>query len=102
MFEIEGKQYELKYNINRIKTIEQVTGDSIMATLQKNKGMLSLQDLCIMFAYGLKELGSEFFMPPKKGMEYAEKLVESEGYVALNMAVIEKLQEDCPFFFQVD
>lgn len=101
MFKIDEKNYELKYNINRIKTIEQVTGDSIMATLQRNKGMLSLQDLCTMFAYGLKEAGSDHFVAPKKAMEMAEKLIEEDGYVSINMAVIEKLQEDCPFFFRL-
>ena len=102
MFEIDGKTYELKYSIGRIKAIEQAIDDSVMGVLQRDKGMLSLANLCVMFAYGLKESGSDFFVPPKTGMEYAEKLIESDGYVALNMAVIERLQEDCPFFFRVD
>ena len=45
MFEIDGKTYELKYNLKRIEMIENATGSPTMAEMQKNKGMLGISQL---------------------------------------------------------
>lgn len=102
MFEIEGQSYDLKYNLKRAEIIESVIGKPIMGSMTATKGMLSIQEIKVYFAYGLKEIGSDVFVPVKKGMEFAEALIESEGYAAVNSVILEALQRDCPFFFQVD
>ncbi|MBU9728038.1 hypothetical protein [Diplocloster modestus] len=99
MIEIDGKEYELKYNLRRVELIENTTEEPLMALLRKNKGYLSLQNLKVCFSFGLKEAGSDVFVPVKKGQEFAEKLIEDEGYDNVDMLVVEALQRDCPFFF---
>lgn len=100
MFEINGKTYVLKYNLKRVEMIENATGVPMMSDLYSHRSMMSLTALKTYFAYGLKEEGSDAFVAPKKGMEMAEALIESEGYLAVNGAVLEALERDCPFFFQ--
>ena len=39
-FEVNGKEYELKYSMKRIEMIESVTDMPTMAALQKYRGML--------------------------------------------------------------
>lgn len=99
MFEINGKNYDLKYNMKRIEMIENATGMPTMAEMQKNMGMLGISQLKTYFAFGLKEQGSDVFVKPKEGMEMAEALIEKAGYITVNGAVLECLERDCPFFF---
>lgn len=99
MFEIGGNEYELKYNLKRIELIENTTGMPAMASFQQNRGLLSVGALKSYFALALKEVGSDAFVPYKKGVEMAEAMIESEGYQTVNMAVVEAMQRDCPFFF---
>ena len=100
MFEIDGKTYVLKYSIKRVELIEAVAKMPMMAELYAHNGMLSIQALKTYFAYGLKEEGADAFVTTKKGMEMAEALIENEGYMAVNGAVIDALERDCPFFFR--
>ena len=41
-----------------------------------------------------------FHVKPKEGMMMAEAMIKNEGYLAVNGAVLEALERDCPFFFQ--
>lgn len=100
MFEIDGKNYVLKYNLKRVELIEAVSKLPMMPELYEHNGLFGIQALKTYFAYGLKEEGSDSFVPPKKGLEMATALIESEGYMTVNGAVLESLQRDCPFFFQ--
>lgn len=100
MFEINGKNYVLKYNLKRVEMIENVVGMPTMAEMQAHRGMLGLTSLKTYFAYGLKEEGSDVFVKPKEGMMMAEAMIESEGYISVNGAVLEALERDCPFFFR--
>lgn len=100
MFEINGKNYVLKYNLKRVELIENAVGMPTMAELSSHRGMLGLTALKTYFAYGAKEEGADTFVAPKKGMEMAENLIESAGYMAVNGAVLEALERDCPFFFR--
>lgn len=101
MIEYGGKNYVLKYNMKRIEMIESVTNMPTMADLRRTGGMLSLASLKAYIAYGIKEEGEDVFLKPKKGMEIAENLIESNGYTDVCTTVLEALERDCPFFFQV-
>lgn len=100
MIQINDKEYVLKYNIGRINLIENATGSSFMVEIAKNNGMLSIAQLKTYFAYGLKEEGSDFFVPVKKAQEMAQALIESQGYIPVCGMVMEAIERDCPFFFQ--
>ena len=99
-FEVDGKEYELKYNCKRTDLIESVTKTPLMATLTQNGGTMSRIDLVNYMAYGIKESGADLFVPPKVGRELAEILIQDEGYAKCLGMVLETLQEDCGFFFQ--
>ena len=101
--EINGGEYELKYNLKRIEDLEAaLQGKALMGLMMSGSGVLSINDLKIVFAYGLKKVGADAFVAPKTGKEYATMLIETEGYIKLTGLVLSVLQEDCPFFFQAD
>lgn len=97
MFEIGDKIYELKYSMKRLEMIEKVIKKSVMATLVETGGMLGIGDCKIFLAYGLYG-EDEKYIPIKQGLEASEKLIEDD-YNMVIMAILEKLQEDCPFLF---
>ncbi|CAK7060704.1 MAG: hypothetical protein EUB_03481 [Eubacterium sp.] len=97
--EFAGKQYSLRFNIRRLQQIEQTTKTSTAATLTLNMGMLGIQELIIYFAFGLADQDGEY-IKPSKGMNYAEEMIQKDGYAAVNMMVVEALQKDCGFLFQ--
>jgi len=100
MIEIDGKRYELKYNLKRVELIENATGKPMMAEVSQNSAMLSLVALKTYFAYGLKEEGSDSFVPTKTGIDMAERLIEGEGYLNVTAEVLAALERDCHFFFR--
>jgi len=102
MIEINGKQYELKYNMKRIELIENVTGVPLMSAVHKNGGMLSIANLKVYVAYALREVGADALLDIKDGMKLAEKLLENSDFVTVSSEVLEALQRDCPFFFPAD
>lgn len=101
MLEINGKTYELKYTVGRIRMIEDTLGISLMATMINTNGMLSISKLCNFIAFGLKENGKDY-VDFNKGMKIADELLEKKGYANITTTVIETIQRDCPFFFQAD
>ena len=102
MIQINNKEYELKYNIGRIELIENVTKKPTLAALSESGGMLGVSSLKAYFAYGLKEAGSDIFVPIKEGMKLAEELIQAEGYSKVCGLVINILERDWPFFFRAD
>ena len=101
MFEVDDKLYELKYTIRTIEAIENATGSSLVATIKKTEGLLSITTLKAYFAFALfNEDGAR--VGQKQGAELAERLLESEGYMKLNEAVVVAIDRDCPFLFQVN
>ena len=101
MFEVNGVLHELKYNIKTIEKIENAIGKSIVALFSEANGMLSITNLKICFALALfNEAGNR--VGQMQGLDIAEKLIETEGYVKVNEAVVVAVDRDCPFLFQVD
>lgn len=96
-----GQNLDLKYDIARIKLIEKVSSTSLMSMLSQSGGMMSLETLETYFAYGLKNVDNDSYVPVSKGMEIADDLLQKEGYAQIVSLVVEALQRDCPFFFQV-
>ena len=99
-FEVEGVQYEIVYALKRIEMAEAAMGNkSIMAVF--NSDSPTIRELVTMLAYGIRESGRAAWVNPTKGIEIAEKLIETKegGYVdAINMFV-DAAQRDCAFLF---
>lgn len=104
MLTIEGKEYELKLTIGRLKLIEKATnGTSAMALLATDaSGMMAITSLERFFAYGLKEAGSDSFVSPQKGIELCDAMLEEAGYAACVQAVHEAIMHDSPFLFRTE
>ncbi|AQT86740.1 segregation and condensation protein B [Paenibacillus larvae subsp. pulvifaciens] len=100
MFEIQGTGYTLKFNKQRIKTVELMTKRSVMAEISNNNGVLSMQTLEALFAISLVEEKANIPVKQSKAIEIFDKVMEENGLLTLNNAVIEKLQEDLGFMFQ--
>ncbi|NBI08246.1 hypothetical protein [Senegalia massiliensis] len=100
MFEVDGKHYELKYKIKTIEQIETVLKESLVATMRKTEGILSISTLKVCFGFALfNSEGNK--VSPQQGMEIAERLIE-EDYMKLNQAVVTTIDRDCPFLFQAN
>lgn len=102
MFVINDKEYELKYTLKKVETIESVLGEPLMAVLVKNNGMMSISTLKTYIAYGLKDVENGTHLSSQHGMQCAEKIFESHGYAEVSAEVIGALERDCPFLFQAD
>lgn len=98
MFEYNGVNYELRYNIKRIEMIESATRKSVVSIMKK--GALSINELKIMFAYGVCKEGTYAFELPKKALTMAEEMLGKTGsYIEMSDMVAEAIERDCPFFF---
>lgn len=102
MLKVGEKEYDLKYNLKRVESIENATGTPLMSALISSKGMMSLSQLKNCFCYGLKEPGSDSFIPLSAGQAVFEQALNEYGYAGLVSEVVEVLQRDCPFFFLAD
>lgn len=100
MFEFEGKNYELKFNLGRIKLVENYLKMPTVADIVQTNGALSINSIETYFGFCLKETESDSFVTRKEGTQIAEKLIEEKGYLAVNNMIIEKMAEDMPFLFQ--
>ena len=100
MFEFNGKEYELKFNIERIKLVENFLKLPTVADIIQTNGALSLNAIEVYFGYCLKELGSDTFVSRKEGAKIAQELMKEKGYLAVNNMIIEKMSVDMPFLFQ--
>jgi hypothetical protein len=70
MFEVSGKEYELKYSTSRVKLIEkQLDGESATHAMLGNDGMMSLTAVEAFYKFGLKEAGADAFVVPAKAVE---------------------------------
>ena len=100
MFEIDGKMYELKYNIKTIEQIEAVTGDGIVSAIRKNDGILSVTNLKAYFGFALYNADGNR-VSPQQGVEMAVSVMENEGFIKANQMVVTAIDRDCPFLFKV-
>lgn len=100
MFEVEGVTYTLKYNLQKIKTVETVTKTSVIGEIAKNNGLLPLQLLEQLFTFGLVEEKTKEPVKQKKALKMFEKVCEANGAVTVNTVIVDKLQEDLGFMFR--
>jgi len=98
--EYDGTQYELKFNLERLKLIEGALQKPIISVYTEHKGAFSFDEMEKVFQISLKEIGSDFFCTNKKAKEIFEAVIQQEnGYRDINNYIALKLQENCPFLF---
>lgn len=99
MFEVDGDTLELRFNMQKVKTLETMHRVSLMAELSQSRGMLSFALLEGLFTVALYNVTEEQNVKGKKAQDVFERLLEAEGYANLNAVTIGKLQEDLGFLF---
>jgi hypothetical protein len=100
MFEVNGSTYTLKYNTKKVKTIELVTKTSIVGEVTKNNGVMPISILEALFSLALIEEDTNQVVKQKDAVEMFEKLIEENGLISVNMAIVEKLKDDMGFMFR--
>ncbi|MBC2149491.1 segregation and condensation protein B [Listeria booriae] len=100
MFEVESVSYTLRFNKQKLKTIEMTTKSSVMGEMVKNGGALSMQLLEALFTFGLVKEKGLVAVPQTEAAEIYDKVVETNGFMSVTNAVITKLQEDMGFMFR--
>lgn len=95
MFELDGRIYELRYDIKSIEMIEASTGQSIVNLMN---GVPTLNNLKTMIGCALFNDDNNK-VSVKQGVEIAEKLITTVGMLKCFTASIEKIAEDCGFLF---
>jgi hypothetical protein len=100
MFEVDGTVYTLKYNTKKVKTIELVAKTSIVGEVTKNNGIMPYATLETLFSMALVEESTNEVVKQKVAVEMFEKVVEENGLITVNMAIVEKLQDDMGFMFR--
>ncbi|QBX91074.1 hypothetical protein PHGAL3_0035 [Phage Altai3] len=100
MFEVDGDVLELRFNLQKIKNLENLYKISLMSELSQSKGILSFHLMEGLFSVGLYNATQEQPVRGKKAQEIFEKLLEEHGYGDLNAVIVSKLQEDLGFLFR--
>lgn len=92
-------QYELKYNLKTLENIEKITRSSVMGEMSNFDGILPLSFLKVCFSHALHKVGGGK-ISPEHGGKLFEYVLKDKGYYFVNMLVVTKIQDDCPFFFR--
>ncbi|GGP07275.1 segregation and condensation protein B [Oceanobacillus neutriphilus] len=100
MFEVDGDTLDLRFNMQKIKTLEVMHKISLMSELSNSRGMLSFYLMEGLFTVGLFNATQEKTVAGKKAQEIFNKLLDEEGYNNLNAIIVGKLQEDLGFLFR--
>lgn len=96
---VNDEHYELKFNIQTLKTVERISDKSLMSEINTNNALLGLGYLEVLFSNALYKVDGGK-VSPQQAMKIYEALLENKGYVFVNMLVVNQIMEDCGFFFQ--
>jgi len=100
MFTVDGTVYTLKYNKQKLKTIELVTKTSVIGEVTKNSGIMPYAILESLFSLALIEESTNAVVSQSKAVEMFDKIVEENGLITVNTAIVQKLQDDMGFLFR--
>lgn len=99
---LDNQEYHLHYSIGRLEKIEQAAGMTAVTLAVDATANGKYPPISVIkhyFAMGLLNQNG-VYAPLKKALEFAEKQIQESGYMAVAIAVIETLTEDCGFLFQ--
>lgn len=100
MFTVNDTVYTLKFNTQKVKVIETVTKQSIVGEVTKNNGIMPYQTLESLFSFGLVDAKTNTPVKQSEAAGMFEMVVQENGLITTNMAIVEKLQEDLGFMFR--
>lgn len=100
MFTVDGTEYTLKFNQQKLKTIETVTKVSILGEIARGGGFLPYNVLETLFSLSLVEVATNEPVKQSLALHMFGGILENNGLATTNTAIIEKLQEDMGFMFR--
>ena len=100
MFTVDETTYTLKYNMKKLETIETITKVSILGELSKASGFMPLNVLKTLFSFALVEEATNEPVKQSKAQEMFEEIITENGLASVNVAILEKLQQDLGFMFR--
>lgn len=105
MFSYEGKDYDLHFNLERLKLVEAKTGESAVASVVRNNGVFGIAEMETYFGFGLIEVDkggklADAYVPFKQGVEVCDNMLTEQSYQAVNEILSEALVRDLPFLFR--
>lgn len=100
LFEVEGQFYTLKFNFQKVKTIERMLGISFVAEIANSNGMISFNLMEALFAVGLYDVQDEKAVKGNKATSIYEQLLNDVGYSDVMQVVVGKVEEDLGFLFR--
>lgn len=100
LFEVEGQFYTLKFNFQKVKTIERMLGISFVAEIANSNGIISFNLMEALFAVGLYDVQDEKAVKGNKATGIYEKLLNDVGYSDVMQVVVGKVEEDLGFLFR--
>ena len=102
MFEVNGKQYDFKFNTERISVIEAAAKTAIMGEYSNTNGLFSLKTMNSLFPLAVKEVGSDKFLGQTEGAKLFEDALKERGYATIAVEIQSALMRDTPFLFQAN
>lgn len=100
MIEVNGRQYHLKFNLGRLKLVENALKRPIITIYTEHSGAFSISEMETIFRICLKEDGADTFCSNKQASEIFQAALKTEnGYLNVNNEIARQLNEDCPFLF---
>lgn len=100
MFKVKEDVLDLRFNAQKVKTVEAMQGISLMSELHKNRGLLSFQLLEGLFSVALYNQTQEQNVNGQKAIDIFNELLNENGYADMNAVIVSKLQEDMGFLFR--
>ena len=100
MFEYKEKQYELKFNRERVRLVEKAIKGSLVGEWVNTQGMWSLSTIEVIFQLCVKEAGADSYLGQREGLDLCNDYMAEHGYGTVALMVQESLQDDLPFLFR--
>src|SRR5690606_41578718 len=97
MFEVDGDVLELRFNLQKIKNLENLYKISLMSELSQSKGILSFHLMEGLFSVGLYNVTQEQPVRGRNAQGAFEKLLEEHADGELSVFIVSKRQEDLGF-----
>lgn len=100
MFEHNGREYRLKFNLERINLVESALNKPLLSIYTEHQGVFTLSEMEKIFMVCLKENGSDYFVSNSNAKKIFEEMIQEEnGYRKISDEIGKTLYEDCPFLF---
>lgn len=94
-----NKKYTLKYNLESIEAIENMTGKSVINEIAETKGMLPVSDARAFFTTALYTVPDGEKVKAEEANKIFNQIANSD-YISICENIGTSVVNDCPFLFR--